>query len=310
VRPVYDDLSRVRALRLRMFTDVAQKVVPQPAHRPSAVEEIERAFVTASVYHATNVYDHCNSLAWQARRVEDSAFGSVIRGSRVVAPHPSIWIEAKDEGAKCVWAWLLWQTSESPSGASVAYEYAGLLVRFGQEPGRPISHFALLTFRTEDDGSIRCSKREDGQFDVNWNIVLVNSGEINGRPFATTDVIPYGIWLLFTLGFLNCRNVIQHEWTPTRQMVRSAQRSKDRPPVTFRTIEVTSISASVVGRPKSDNHPGVAKHIQRGHFKRYTEDRPLFGRFVGQYWWEQHLRGQEDRGEVQKDYAVLGPHIQ
>ena len=46
------------------------------------------------------------------------------------------------------------------------------------------------------------------------------------------------------------------------------------------------------------------KHFCRGHFKVYTEEKPLMGRFIGRYWFSAHLRGSED-GFVDKDYKAV-----
>jgi hypothetical protein len=42
----------------------------------------------------------------------------------------------------------------------------------------------------------------------------------------------------------------------------------------------------------------------RGHFKTYTAERPLLGRFTGTYWWQPHLAGKNTSALVEKDYAI------
>lgn len=46
------------------------------------------------------------------------------------------------------------------------------------------------------------------------------------------------------------------------------------------------------------------EHICRGHFKTYTEEKPLFGSITGTYWWANQVRGSKERGEVKKRYQV------
>lgn len=46
------------------------------------------------------------------------------------------------------------------------------------------------------------------------------------------------------------------------------------------------------------------KHFCRGHFKTYTEEKPLLNRFVGRFWFSAHLRGTEP-GFVDKDYKAV-----
>lgn len=45
-------------------------------------------------------------------------------------------------------------------------------------------------------------------------------------------------------------------------------------------------------------------HLQRGHFKTYTIEKPLFGHITGRFWWQPHVRGRNKDGVVMKDYEV------
>jgi hypothetical protein len=45
-------------------------------------------------------------------------------------------------------------------------------------------------------------------------------------------------------------------------------------------------------------------HLARGHFKTYTEEKPLLGKNVGTWWWSPHVRGDAAIGHVVKDYEV------
>jgi hypothetical protein len=48
-------------------------------------------------------------------------------------------------------------------------------------------------------------------------------------------------------------------------------------------------------------------HTCRGHYKCYGPEwgtKPLFGKYVGRFFWHAHARGNEKNGVVDKDYAV------
>jgi hypothetical protein len=315
MRPIYDALLAGTELRERMFTHVARRFLSNASfvsryvpHLEEAASEIGRAFANALVYHTTNVYQLCREMG-KGRSTADP-LDAIVRGARVVVPHPYAWIETRalERDLDGHWAWLVWQTSPSPKGSSLAYQYAGVLLYSERTKDRGLgwTPCAVMTWQTVDDGTISCKKRLDGLYDIDWHWVPIDEGAVTkgGQQASPDSLLGLGVYLLFTLGFLNCRNIVQREWTPTRQMRRQAERSGERLPVTFRTIEVTRIGSSEVGRPKSDTHPGVALHIQRGHFKRYTEDRPLLGRFVGQFWWEQHTRGSAEHGISGHDYDI------
>jgi bifunctional DNA-binding transcriptional regulator/antitoxin component of YhaV-PrlF toxin-antitoxin module len=47
-------------------------------------------------------------------------------------------------------------------------------------------------------------------------------------------------------------------------------------------------------------------HSVRSHIKRYGPDKPLFGKYIGEYLWKAHARGDEKHGVVDKDYEVRG----
>lgn len=49
----------------------------------------------------------------------------------------------------------------------------------------------------------------------------------------------------------------------------------------------------------------VAFHMCRGHFKTYTEDAPLFGKYAGTFWWQPQARGKAENGTITKDYSVV-----
>lgn len=57
--------------------------------------------------------------------------------------------------------------------------------------------------------------------------------------------------------------------------------------------------------PERDFHD-ARRHLVAGHFKHYSEDRPLFGRpgNNGWFWHDAHVRGNANRGIVVKDYAI------
>lgn len=47
-----------------------------------------------------------------------------------------------------------------------------------------------------------------------------------------------------------------------------------------------------------------ALHSVRGHFKRYTEENPLFGKYVGRFWTPSHVAGKANR-VIEKEYKIL-----
>lgn len=45
-------------------------------------------------------------------------------------------------------------------------------------------------------------------------------------------------------------------------------------------------------------------HVCRGHFATYTEEKKLFGKYIGRYWIPAHMKGDPELGTIEKDYEV------
>lgn len=117
----------------------------------------------------------------------------------------------------------------------------------------------------------------------------------------------HGMICLTAVQFLNCRNVEVIDNPPTRQQRRHAERSGESAPVTYKTLVIHPMGQK---RVKTHNADGtvvhsVALHIVRGHFKSYMSGAGLGrGHIHGVYWWSPSVRGNPERGRVEKDYEV------
>lgn len=111
------------------------------------------------------------------------------------------------------------------------------------------------------------------------------------------------------LALMECKNVevIRHTAEP-RLMKSKKQRRKNEglpPRYDYHTLRITSGKRIVYDGPGSTDPAMLkAQHLCRGHFKTYTDDAPLFGKFTGRYWWPPHVRGSLEVGLVEKDYEV------
>lgn len=46
-------------------------------------------------------------------------------------------------------------------------------------------------------------------------------------------------------------------------------------------------------------------HLCRGHFKVFTAEKPLLGKWAGVFWWQPQVRGNKKNGVVVKDYELV-----
>lgn len=107
-----------------------------------------------------------------------------------------------------------------------------------------------------------------------------------------------------TLLLLNCRNIGTIKIKPDIPLNTKRLKSKKQPLFTYHVLTIKEEnkqeSVKSIG---SGLHNRI--HFCRGHFKQFTEEAPLFGKYTGLYWWQPHLRGQNVDGFVAKDYKVI-----
>lgn len=106
---------------------------------------------------------------------------------------------------------------------------------------------------------------------------------------------------IFAISLMNCKNVTIEAVAPHKRDIRMAEK-KGKPIYRYHVLKVKN-RPMLVGDSKGGKRE-LSFHIVRGHFKRYTEAKPLLGKHVGQYFWAQSERGSKKIGEVDKDYAV------
>ena len=112
--------------------------------------------------------------------------------------------------------------------------------------------------------------------------------------------------IAYFLMLLNCKNVSAEKILPP-QKLNKKRKQKGKPEVfSYYVLNVevpgqhSNEAASKGGLP--GHH--VRVHLCRGHFKLYTTEAPLFGKYTGLYWWQPHVRGQNKNGIVMKDYEI------
>jgi len=112
--------------------------------------------------------------------------------------------------------------------------------------------------------------------------------------------------VLYALGLLNCKNIVTIErGGPPAGVERNRHRVWTHRHYVLQIRPLREI--------KKIEHDGeslareVSFHFCRGHFKIYTAEKPLFGKYVGTFWWDAHARGSIKTGIVTKDYNVNPP---
>ena len=109
------------------------------------------------------------------------------------------------------------------------------------------------------------------------------------------------------LTLLNCVNVKTEKHVPhppDSRIQKARQRRGKLPLVSYHTLKINL--GENLSHDASGNGDGYTNriHLCRGHFKRYTEENPLFGKYTGLWWWQPSVRGRNREGVVCKDYEL------
>ena len=105
------------------------------------------------------------------------------------------------------------------------------------------------------------------------------------------------------LDLLTCKNIDTIDHEPPAKLNKSRKKKGKCPIFTYKTLVIKPTSK----KQKEQEAQGLWNnriHLCRGHFKEYTEEKPLFGKFTGRYWWQPSVRGKNKKGVVMKDYKV------
>ena len=113
--------------------------------------------------------------------------------------------------------------------------------------------------------------------------------------------------LIMALNFIHCKNVtvLDKKEIAKRKFRSSVFKNPKGVFTEFHELEIRGMSKII--NDAQNSGPGIsfkkALHICAGHFKNYTQEKPLFGKAVGRYWWEDHVRGTGPR-KIDKHYNV------
>jgi hypothetical protein len=106
------------------------------------------------------------------------------------------------------------------------------------------------------------------------------------------------------LNFLTCKNVLRNEEKiPKKLFLRNQKKGKGYFEKYY-TLQIDPMR-EILRREGQAEKTGIimALHICRGHFKTYSS-KGLFGKYQGTFWWPSHVRGEESKGKIKKDYEI------
>ncbi|MFH1691830.1 MAG: hypothetical protein ABIC68_04595 [Candidatus Omnitrophota bacterium] len=131
-------------------------------------------------------------------------------------------------------------------------------------------------------------------------------------PKLASDIAPASmdeIWnwikiLEKLLILLNCKNIIAEKTLAPERLNKKRRKAGKQELFDYHVLNVVIPSKKKKSSEKAEPLSHNRVHLCRGHFKEYTIEKPLFGKLTGLYWWQPHVRGQNKKGIVIKDYVV------
>lgn len=177
-----------------------------------------------------------------------------------------------DKGVTCRWM-IFWQLFGEPLNA------------------REILPFVTYGFYLDENGQI-LGDLGVGNLSLPHNVSPPPEG-------GFSDTLPF----LFALSLTHCRNVeIVEREIPAA--VAKKRKEKGVPTLKFKQLVIKPIGGKQTTSAAATKNGMMPLGFTRAHFKTYTEDRKLFGRWSGTFWWHQHARGNNSHGEIIKTYKV------
>lgn len=104
------------------------------------------------------------------------------------------------------------------------------------------------------------------------------------------------------LMLLGCTNIGTEKHAPPVALNKKRQKAGKQPLLTYHTLVLKPVGRHQESIPRHLWNNCI--HLMRGHFKTYTDEKPLFGRITGRFWWQPAVRGKNKDGVVMKDYEV------
>ena len=106
--------------------------------------------------------------------------------------------------------------------------------------------------------------------------------------------------------FCNCKNVEKAQNNLDERLIKRRQRDGKIPVKKFYTLNISPMFSGTQSSIGNINGSEKSFHICRGHFKHFTNEKPLLGKHTGAYWWGMQVKGSKDVGIINKDYNIKG----
>jgi hypothetical protein len=148
------------------------------------------------------------------------------------------------------------------------------------------------------DFSVNVGHIELKYFQTGSHVICDEETDINKYTFVSN--------LLKINSLLNCVNVVKIKNNHSTKLQKTRIKKGKLPLQSYYTLQLKGVSKKYENLMTGLDPQWTNRiHLCRGHFKRYTEDNPLFGKYTGLWWWQPAVRGKNKKGIIFKDYELV-----
>jgi len=209
-------------------------------------------------------------------------------------PYPEMWFEWQDSDQDDMAVYA--RTQRTADG----WEYG--LFCFSKIKKILAFHPVYVTFRVPSSGKLKMGEELDMSYYAGLHLEGIPSEEAEN---FVVDLNNNHIgMMLFAISLMHCKNIVAIEKGGQNPNIRNRRhRSKGTKHYVLDVIPARNIKRVEYEHPAGGIQQRL--HFRRGHFKEYAAERPLFGKYVGTFWWEAHVAGKAEHGKVIKDYQIF-----
>lgn len=110
--------------------------------------------------------------------------------------------------------------------------------------------------------------------------------------------------VLCTTSLMNAKNITCVSNKPDEKLQKARMKRGKQQLVTWHELKLTPFKKMHKEGGSSKVGDLIPLHWVRGHFKIFSKEKPLFGRFSGRFWWQPHIAGTDDSRFVKKSYKI------
>jgi hypothetical protein len=235
-----------------------------------------------------------------------SECGEIIIGSETIPPYSKMWCERHEDRKSC--AFTLNEINPKravvpegqPFSRNLRWFSVSIFISTHHYHGawsRVVEILPILLLGWDEKGKLK-------KFCWNaWNAYEPPRWPRKARKDLITSLVVTA--LMPFLEYFHCKNIVECEERPLKRKTRKEKVLK-KSAIKFKTLAYSNTLVKRNNGPYSiSNDSIVPLHKCRGHFKTYTEDAPLFGKYSGRFFVQAHARGKKSNGEILKDYEAV-----